>query len=300
MPELDLTGHSPTGLRKTVGFIGVGVMGGPMARNLAKAGVDLIVYDLSADAVEQVVALGARAAGSIAEVAGEADIVLVCVVDDGQVEAVVDQIIDAGRPRQIVVVHSTIRPATMTKLATRAAGTGIGLVDAPVSGATPASEAGTLTIITAGDIDLVTQCLPVFSVTGSRVYHLGKLGNGQAMKVVNNIMLHANHLIILEALRLAEAYGLEEEEVVNIAMVSTGRSWPLEYLGLMDDLVQTHTLAGTDAVYKLFTKEQWSAVLESRGMSVALPFTSLACAISKEMIQEREANLRKIPAKPGA
>lgn len=300
MPELELQGHSLDDFTKTVGFIGVGVMGGPMARNLAKAGVDLVVRDLNPDYVEHVVAVGARAAASTAEIVELCDVILVCVVDDEQVENVVNEILETARGGQLVVVHSTIRPTTVQLLGDRAAAKGVGLIDAPVSGSTPAGEAGTLTIITGGELALVEACLPIFGVMGSHVHHMGILGSGEAMKIVNNIMLHTNHLVILEALRLGRRFGLNEDETITVALQSTGRSWPLEYLDLMDEILEYHTLAGTDDVYKMFTKEQWNAVLEAHDLAVGLPFTSLACALSKEMCQERQAILReedRLPAR---
>jgi 3-hydroxyisobutyrate dehydrogenase len=290
--KLQLNKEELRGWKKTVGFIGLGDMGGQMARHIAASGIDLVVFDVRSEAVTRLEQYGARGADSIGAVAQGADIVCICVVDDEQLRAVATELLAIGRADQLLVVHSSVRPATMEWLQAEVEASDLaGVVDAPVSGGGPAAKAGTLVFITAGEVELVAQCLPLFSTYGARAYHLGKMGNGQAMKLVNNILLHTNHLIVLEALRLAKSFELPEDEVIEIASQSTGNSWVLQTWGVLDTLLTEHTKAGTDAVYGIFTKEQWNAILVGRERNVALPFTALAVELSRQLIEAREVEL---------
>jgi len=196
-----------------VGFIGLGEQGKPMAINLAKAAdLDLMVYDLRAEPVEELVALGARRAGSLREVAAHSDVIEVIVVDDAQVEAVVlgdDGVVDGARPGSIVVIHSTIRPATVRKVAAACASRGIGVIDAPVSGGARGAQTRSMCYMVGGDKELVDRCRPIFETSGKNIFHLGALGAGMTAKLAHQVIICLNVLAAGEGMMLAQKAGLD-------------------------------------------------------------------------------------------
>lgn len=301
MPILDIPFDVAT---PVAGFIGLGDIGAPMARRIALAGLEVWVHDLRPEAAHAVEADGAKVAASITEVARQAQVICVCVVDDAQLRTVVDELAPDLRSGQVVAVHSTVQPRTMVELAASLPA-GAALLDAPVSGARPAASDGTLTVMIGGPgedpIDGATDpavqaCLPVFAAYARVVHHVGKLGNGQATKIVNNIMLHVNHLVALEAMRFAREFCLDEAETLEIVRQSTGDSWVVRTWGFFDDFMTDHTQAGQDSVYGMLTKEMWNAVLIAKEHALPLPFTALGVQLSKALVQERETHLRTLPS----
>jgi 3-hydroxyisobutyrate dehydrogenase-like beta-hydroxyacid dehydrogenase len=274
----------------TVGFVGLGDMGGPMARHAVGRGFPTTVTDVRPDAVAALVSAGAKPADTPAEVAEAADVIVVCVVDDAQATAVVQ---GAGglctglRPGQVVVLHSSVRPETAVALASAVRGCGAELLDAPVSGSRPAVEAATLTIMVGGSAEALGRARPVLDAYAERIFHLGGVGAGQSMKLVNNVMLHLNHLVALEALRLATAEGIAEADAVEVVNASSGRSWVTETWGLIDDMLRDHPQAGTDTIVPLMSKELWNAVVVGRDRGLALPFTALGTQLSRDFLLDR-------------
>jgi 3-hydroxyisobutyrate dehydrogenase len=273
-----------------VGFVGLGDMGAPMARHLVGRGFPTTVTDVRADAVAALVTAGAKPAETPAEVAEVADVIAVCVVDDAQATAVVagqGGLMDRLRAGQTVVLHSSIRPETAVTLAEAVRSTGADLLDAPVSGSRPAVEAATLTIMVGGETATLERARPVLDSYAERIFHLGPVGTGQSMKLVNNVMLHLNHLVALEALRLAAAEGIAEADAIEVVNASSGRSWVTETWGLIDDMLRDHPQAGTDAIFPLMSKELWNAVVVGRGRGTALPFTALGTQLSRDFLIDR-------------
>ncbi len=273
-----------------VGFVGLGDMGAPMARHLVGRGFPTTVTDVRPDAVAAMVTAGAKPAETPAETAEGADVIAVCVVDDAQATAVITG--ESGlcarlRGGQTVVLHSSVRPETAVALAEAVRVTGADLLDAPVSGSRPAVEAATLTIMVGGDAATLERARPVLDAYAERIFHLGPVGTGQSMKLVNNVMLHLNHLVALEALRLAVAEGIAEADAVDVVNASSGRSWVTETWGLVDDMLRDHPQAGTDAIFPLMSKELWNAVVVGRGRGIALPFTALGTQLSREFLTDR-------------
>ena len=211
-----------------VGFIGLGEQGKPMAINLAKADdFDLRVHDLREEPVDELVMLGARRAGSPREVAAHSDVIEVVVVDDAQVEAVVlgDHGIIAGAlPGSIVVVHSTIRPATVRRVAAECAARGIGVIDAPVSGGARGAQTRTMCYMVGGDRDPVDRCRPIFETSGESIFHLGPLGSGTIAKLAHQVIICLNVLAAGEGMMLAKKAGLDlamMQEVVRAGGASS-------------------------------------------------------------------------------
>jgi 3-hydroxyisobutyrate dehydrogenase-like beta-hydroxyacid dehydrogenase len=196
-----------------VGFIGLGEQGQPMAINLAKAaGFELTVHDLRDEPVDKLVGLGARRAGSPREAAANCDIIEVIVVDDAQVEVVTlgdDGIIAGARPGSIVAIHSTIRPATVRKVAAACASRDIAIIDAPVSGGARGAQTRTLCYMVGGDKELMEQCRPIFETSGSNIYHLGALGAGMTAKLAHQVITCLNVVAAGEGIMLAKKAGLD-------------------------------------------------------------------------------------------
>jgi len=276
-------------LATRVGFIGLGDMGGRIARRIALAGFPLTVFDVRAAAVEELAGVGAGVAEEIAAVAAASDVVCVCVVDDDQVRSVVAALSLSLRPGATLVIHSSITPGTVRELADGLAAQGIRVADAPVSGSRPAADEGTLTVLLGGDVATADALRPLLECYCSNIIHAGGLGSGQLLKIANNVMLHMNHLVAVEAARFARAHGITESALIEAANVSSGRSWVTETWGLIDDMLFDHPLAGTDGIYPIMSKEMWHAVDISRASLVPMQLTALGTQLSKSYLQEREA-----------
>jgi 3-hydroxyisobutyrate dehydrogenase-like beta-hydroxyacid dehydrogenase len=192
---------------RPVGFIGLGAMGRPMARRLIGRPEGLIVYDVAPDAVAELAEAGAKVAGSVAELAAEAGIVGVMVRDDGQVREVIGELLK-GTP-QVVAIHSTVAPDTPEQLAELAAGSGVEVIDAPVSGGVLGATDGSLAIMVGGTEEAFTAAEDVLRRVGSRVVHAGPVGAGTRMKLARNLVHFVSFTAVAEAQRLAEAAGID-------------------------------------------------------------------------------------------
>jgi 3-hydroxyisobutyrate dehydrogenase-like beta-hydroxyacid dehydrogenase len=204
----------------TVGYIGVGRVGKPIAANILKAGFPLTVYDIQEAPLRELAALGARVVGSPREVAENAEIVELSVVDDDQVRQVLhgdDGILAGAKAGSIIAIHSTIHPDTAVEIGALAAEHGVGVLDAPISGGVEGAESGTLLYMVGGDKALLDRCLPVFSAAGTTIVHLGPLGAGATMRIVHHVILGLNRMAADEGMRLAERLGLDPAQV-QIAM----------------------------------------------------------------------------------
>lgn len=225
-----------------VGFIGVGNMGGPMARNLAAAGHEVAVYDLVADLVSACVAAGAAAAGSARAAVADAQVVVSMLPASQHVHGlyVEDGLLDVIEPSATVVDCSTIAPATARAVAARAAERGIDMLDAPVSGGTAGAENAALTFMVGGDSAVLERVRPLLDQMGANVFHAGGPGAGQTAKVCNNMLLAAQMTATAEALALGAAGGLDPATLSAIMQRSSGGNWPLNvynpWPGVMDDV----------------------------------------------------------------
>jgi 3-hydroxyisobutyrate dehydrogenase len=200
-----------------VGFIGLGNIGKPMALRLAAAdGIELTVYDVAPDPVAELEKAGARAAASVAALAGEVDIVCVMVRDDDQVRDVLGEILGVGAEGQTVVIHSTVGPDTPAQLADTAARHGVKVVDAPVSGGAMGAADGTLAIMVGGSDEAFAAARPALDAMGSLVTHAGPIGSGTKFKLARNLMHFVAFTAATEAQRLAEAAGLDLVELGKV------------------------------------------------------------------------------------
>jgi len=216
---------------KRIGFAGLGLMGGRMARNLLKKGFPLTVWNRTPGRAADLVALGGAEAATPAEAARSADIVVTCVSDTPDVEAVVfgpDGVVDGLAPGGLLIDCSTISPSATTAFAARLRERGIGMVDAPVSGGSEGAKKGTLTIFVGGEAADVERARPVLGAMGTTITHFGPSGSGQAVKAVNQVVIAGIYLGVAEGMVLAMKAGLDPEVVAGALGGGVAKSWILE------------------------------------------------------------------------
>ena len=214
-----------------VGFIGLGAMGGPMAQNLVKHGYPLVVHDVDAGKAELWRTRGATVADSAEGVAAAVDRTICMVETTAQAEAVIAGergIMRTARPGHIVACMSTIDPFAARRLGESLAAKGIAILDAPVSGGTERAVSGELSIMVGGAAETVAACQDLFRAMGAKVFHVGGLGQGLAMKLVNNMLIHVNTVAVAEALVLGVKAGLDPKTIYDVVRVSTGTSFAFE------------------------------------------------------------------------
>jgi len=197
-----------------IGFVGLGIMGRPMARNLSKAGFSLVVHNRSQGAVEELVTAGARAAGSPEEIARQAEVIILMLPNSPDVELVAlgpRGLIGGVRAGQTVIDMSTISPIVSQKVGAALAEKGVRMLDAPVSGGEKGAIEGTLSIMVGGDTAVFDEMLPILRAMGKTITRLGPLGAGGFTKLANQIIVAINLTALAEALTLAAKAGLDIE-----------------------------------------------------------------------------------------
>ena len=245
----------------TIGYIGIGDMGGPMVRNMMKAGFDVVVYDTRADRLDALVADGAQRGGSAGDVANRAEIVMVCLNTLGAVRSVATEAA-TGSAIKIYVDMSTTGPTPAQELRGIFEGTGIATLDAPVSGHISKAVDGTLTVIASGPRDAFDTCKPAFGALGENVFYLGDIpGGGQMMKLANNYVNNVQAVGTSEALTMGIKFGLDPSAILDILNVSTGRNSQTE--GPLADAVRTGKFLG-GANMKISQKDITLAVEEAQ------------------------------------
>jgi 3-hydroxyisobutyrate dehydrogenase len=270
--------HQPT-----IGFIGLGIMGRPMALNLAKAGHRLTVCNRTRSRAEAIASERIQVADSPREVASTCDLIFVMVTDSAAVESVVagpQGLVETIRPGSLVVDMSTISPAVEQSLDRRLQAVGAGLVDAPVSGGDVGAQQGTLAIMVGGRRPDYERILPFLQAMGRTITHCGPVGSGQLTKLCNQILVSLNLLAVSEALAFAKKNGLDPAVMIEAVRGGAAGSWQLSNLGprivagdfqpgFMVDLMQkdlrlvmeaagmAHSpLPGTALVHQLFNSAQ--------------------------------------------
>jgi 4-hydroxybutyrate dehydrogenase / sulfolactaldehyde 3-reductase len=209
-----------------VGFVGLGTMGGPMARNVLDKGHRLVVHDVNRAAIDAVVAAGATAAASPKDVAASSDIVITMLPDAPDVERVAlggNGIVHGLRPGSVYIDMSTIDPATTRKVGAAIAAKGASMIDSPVGKTADAAVAGTLTLMVGGPADVVARCRPVLDCMGTDFFHCGELGAGQTMKLINNLLATAVSEASIEALVTGTKSGLSLDTMLSV--LRTTMAW---------------------------------------------------------------------------
>lgn len=224
---------TPRQRETTVGFIGLGMMGIHMAANILKAGHPLVVYDVVAEKGAGLTAQGAVAAANPADLARQARIAVLMVDTTAQVEEVLfgpEGLARTARPGDKVICMSTIDPAAVKSFAERLAAMGIGIIDSPVSGMEKGAREGTLKAFVGGAPADVDACRPVLEAMASTIIHLGPVGQGLAMKLINNMLVQVGWVAIAEALVLGTKAGLDPKQMVELIGNATGNSVAFQYM----------------------------------------------------------------------
>jgi 2-hydroxymethylglutarate dehydrogenase len=224
----------PTGerMKKKIGFIGLGAMGNPMARNLIKAGYPLTVHDTNSGPVVKVVALGARKAKNSADAAKEVEVVITMLPADDEVKAVFlgpGGVLEGAKGGTVLIDMSSIAPHTSKLVAAEAQKKGIRFLDAPVSGGITGAEKATLTIMVGGDKALLGEHMEILQVMGKTIYHVGDVGMGETVKMVNQMLVGINLAGIAEAFVLGTKLGVAPEMLYKIIRASSGNSFLIEH-----------------------------------------------------------------------
>ena len=217
--------------KPVVGYIGLGLMGKSMARNILKAGYPLVVHNRSRSAVEELVSEGAEAASSPADVASRADFVFTNLPDSPDVETVAlgeDGIIEGAHPGLIYIDNSTIKPAVTRQVAEALMSHGVSMLDAPVSGGDIGAREGTLTIMIGGPAEALQKARPVLECIGKTITHVGDTGAGQIAKAANQIMVAAQMVAMAELLIFAKKAGADPRKVVDAIRGGAAQCWTLD------------------------------------------------------------------------
>jgi len=221
-------------MSESVGFIGLGIMGQGMAHNLLKAGFNLTVWNRTISKMQPLIDAGARGAESPADVAARADIIITCVSDTPDVEAVIlgeDGVIHGARDGALVIDCSTISPHTTIEIAKQLSEKNVTMLDAPISGGSEGAANGTLSIMVGGDADDFNRAQAIFTAMGKTITHVGGQGAGQTVKLVNQILVVINMLAVSEALLFAQAGGLDLEKTLEAVSGGAAGSWMLSNRG---------------------------------------------------------------------
>jgi 2-hydroxy-3-oxopropionate reductase len=203
----------------TIGFIGLGVMGAPMARNLLAAGQELVVHSRSPGPVEELVAAGAERASSPREVGERADVVILMLPDSPAVEAVAlgeDGVLAGASEGDLLIDMSTIHPTVAVEVARAGAERGVGVLDAPVSGGDVGAREGTLSIMVGGEEAGVRRAQPLFEVLGGTIVHVGGHGAGQVVKACNQVVVAVSIAAVSEALVLGSKAGVDPGRILDV------------------------------------------------------------------------------------
>jgi 3-hydroxyisobutyrate dehydrogenase len=266
----------------TVAVIGLGIMGGPMAANLLKAGHTLHVFDLAAEAVAQAVSHGATAANTATDAVQGAEVVISMLPASRHVEGL--YLGESGLLRHIaegalVIDCSTIAPASAQKVARAAGDRGLTMIDAPVSGGTAGAAAGTLTFIVGGESDALERARPVLANMGKNIFHVGASGAGQVAKLCNNMALGVIMAVTGEAIALGVAHGLDPAVLSQMMAVSTARSWATEvcnpWPGVLENAPASRGYTGGFG-NDLMLKDLGLAAEAAMGVGASIPLGELA------------------------
>ena len=221
-------------MSEKVGFIGIGIMGQGMVRNLAAAGLKPVIWNRTSSRLDDLVDEGFEVAESPAAVAAASDVVITCVSDTPDVEAVIlgDQgVIEGVKAGSLVIDMSTISPQATEQIGQRLAERDVHMLDAPISGGSEGAAKGTLSIMVGGQADDVTRAKPFFEAMGKAITHVGPLGSGQKVKLVNQILVVVNALAVSEALVFAQAAGLDLQKTLEAVVPGAAGSWMLANRG---------------------------------------------------------------------
>ncbi len=215
----------------SVGFIGVGNMGNPMAGNVLKSGVTMTVFDKNPQAMENLVEAGAKRASSARDVIDASEIVLTCLPASPDVEALYLEpggLVASARKGMVLVDLSSVLPSTPRKIEPRAKERGVHFLESPVSGGVAGARAATLALMVGGDAEVLRRVEPVLHAIGPNIFHVGPVGAGNVVKAINNMMASVNSLAMMEGLIVGVKSGLDPMTIYDVVKASSGGSKALE------------------------------------------------------------------------
>ncbi|MFH1737746.1 MAG: NAD(P)-dependent oxidoreductase [bacterium] len=262
-------------MTKRLGYIGMGIMGKPMALNLIKAGFPVAVYNRTQEKTSELAEKGATVYSSPRELAEHTDIIFVNVTDTPDVQEVLlgeRGVIHGCRAGQIVIDHSTISPSETRKIAQSLAEKEVSFLDAPVSGGDIGAQKGTLSIMAGGDEEVFQSCLPYLKAMGTTITLCGETGMGQMTKLCNQIMCAVDMLATCECISLAKQAGLNVSTMLEVVTKGAGGSWALGNLG--PRIAQGDMNPGF--MVQLIQKDLRLVMEAARSVSLPLPGTSLS------------------------
>jgi len=268
-----------------IGFIGLGIMGRPMARNLLKAGFTLTVWNRSRPGIDELVAEGAAEGAGPADVARRSDIVITMVGDSPDVEEVAlgpNGIVEGAHDGLVHVDMSTISPDVTRRIAARLAEAGIEMLDAPVSGGQQGAIDGTLSIMAGGKAETLERCRPALAAMGGKIVHCGPAGAGQTVKLCNQIAVAVTNLGVCEALVFAARSGIDPRVMIEAVSAGAGTSWQLQ--NLAPRMVARDFRPGFKVAHQ--GKDLRLALEAASAMAAPLPGTGLVA----EMFSKLEAD----------
>jgi 3-hydroxyisobutyrate dehydrogenase len=267
----------------TVGFCGLGTMGAAMAANVARAGYPLTVWNRTAGRAALPLAAGASEVPTPAAVGRAAEVVVICVSDTPDVEAVLfgeDGLAGGLAAGSLVIDCSTISPAASRDFGERLREAGVGFVDAPVSGGSEGAQKGTLTVMVGGSEEDVTRARPLLETMGSSITHMGPVGAGQTTKAVNQVILSGVYLGVAEGMVLAMKSGLDPEQVSTALAGGAAGSWVLQNRsGRM--IANEYPLGFRIALH---LKDLGIALEQARAVGAALPVSAMAAQIEAGLV----------------
>lgn len=261
-----------------IGFIGLGIMGSPMAANLVRAGHTVVGYDMSAERMDALAVAGGKSAGSVAEAVAQAEVVITMLPDSPQVEEVAfgdDGLLQRGRRGLIHIDMSTVRPETSRRVAQAAAVKGIRALDAPVSGGERGAVDGTLSIMVGGASADFAAVRPILAVVGTTIVHVGPAGAGQTVKAANQLVVGGIYGLVAEAIVLLEASGVDPSGGLDVLAGGLAGSRILD--------LKRHSMVRREFApgfrIDLHHKDMGIAVAAAREAGVSLPLTGLVAQL---------------------
>lgn len=272
-----------------IGFIGLGIMGKPMGKNLLKAGFELVVCSRTQTSVDELTAVGATAAATPSELAAQVDLVITMLPNSPEVKEVIlgpNGVIEGTRPGCIVVDMSSIAPLASQEIAAALAEKGIEMLDAPVSGGQPKAIEGTLSVMVGGKQEVFDRCVPVFKAMAASVVRVGKIGAGNVTKLANQVVVALNIAAVSEAMVLAAKAGVEPELVYQAIRGGLAGSTVMDAkVPLMLDRKFNPGFR-----IKLHIKDLANALETSSEVGAPLPLTASVMEILKSLQSEGHAD----------
>ena len=275
-------------MAERIGFVGLGIMGKPMAKNLLKAGYSLTVYDIVGESMEEVVTEGATGASSNKEVAAASDKIITMLPDSADSEIAIlgpDGVLEGAAKGSIVIDMSSIAPLVSQKIGADCAKNGVEMLDAPVSGGQPGAINATLAIMVGGKQDVFDQCFDLLKTMGSNVVLTGDIGAGGVTKLANQIIVAANIEALSEALVLAQRAGVDPEKVFNAIRGGLAGSAVMEAKGPM--MLDRNFQAGFRI--RLHQKDLRNVLQTAQELNVPLPVTALLQQMLGALVNEGES-----------